>query len=151
MFEILNEQKTSRTIKSLLAFSMFSNVPIDILIVKLPCGLCLVSPSVHGPPALQQDTRSSSYPDPRSHPSIPILHHLPRGGPRCGPRSHDPAVLQGLLVISKPAPLFRRPGFSHMGRSSSRRAPPTQKQQDKGQWAADAEEIWRWRGLKLWT
>nr|XP_040032835.1 tubulin polyglutamylase ttll6 isoform X1 [Gasterosteus aculeatus aculeatus] len=89
--------------------------------------------AVHGPPALQQDTRSSSYPDPRSHPSIPILHHLPRGGPRCGPRSHDPAVLQGLLVISKPAPLFRRPGFSHMGRSSSRRAPPTQQQQDKGQ------------------
>ncbi|XP_037318794.2 tubulin polyglutamylase ttll6 [Pungitius pungitius] len=85
--------------------------------------------AVHGPPALRQDTRSSSYRDPPSRPSIPTLHPIPRG-----PRSHDPAVLQGLLVISTPAPLFRRPGFSHMGRSSCRsRAPPTQRQQGEGQ------------------
>ncbi|KAM8836403.1 tubulin polyglutamylase ttll6 isoform 1-T5 [Spinachia spinachia] len=85
--------------------------------------------AVHVPPALRQDTRSSSYPDPLSRPSIPSLHHVPRGGPW----SRDPAVLQGLLVISTPAPLFRRPGFSHMGRSSFRRAPLTQQQQGKGQ------------------
>ncbi|XP_068592901.1 tubulin polyglutamylase ttll6 [Cebidichthys violaceus] len=79
--------------------------------------------------AVQQDgTRSSSW----SRPSIPVLNHVPRGGLRCAYLPHDPAALQGLLVISTPAPLVRRPGLSHMVRNLSRRAPP-QQQPGKGQ------------------
>ncbi|KAK9530018.1 hypothetical protein VZT92_011556 [Zoarces viviparus] len=75
-----------------------------------------------------QDTRSSSW----SRPSIPVLNHVPRGRLRCAYMPHDLLSLQGLLVISTPAPLVRRPGLSHMVRNSSRRAPP-QQQPGKGQ------------------
>ncbi|XP_037611797.1 tubulin polyglutamylase ttll6 isoform X1 [Sebastes umbrosus] len=85
--------------------------------------------------AVKQDTGSSSYTDGRSRPSIPVInHHVPRGGdPRCAYKSHDPAALQSLLVISARAPLVRRPGFSHIGHHSSRRAPQQQQQHGKGQ------------------
>uniref|UniRef100_A0A8P4K8B2 Tubulin tyrosine ligase-like family, member 6 n=1 Tax=Dicentrarchus labrax TaxID=13489 RepID=A0A8P4K8B2_DICLA len=89
-----------------------------------------VPPSVGGSLAVRQDSRSSSYPDTRSRPSIPIINHVPKGGLRCSAyMSHDPAALQSLLVISTRAPLVRRPGFSHIVRNSSRRAP----QHGKGQ------------------
>uniref|UniRef100_A0A4W6DZ26 Tubulin tyrosine ligase-like family, member 6 n=2 Tax=Lates calcarifer TaxID=8187 RepID=A0A4W6DZ26_LATCA len=78
---------------------------------------------------VRQDSRSSSYTDARSRPSIPIINHVPKGGLRCAYMSHDPAALQSLLVISTRAPLVRRPGFSHIVRNSSRRAP----QHSKGQ------------------
>nr|XP_046233164.1 tubulin polyglutamylase ttll6 isoform X2 [Scatophagus argus] len=72
----------------------------------------------------------SSYTDTRSRPSIPNINHVPHGGLRCRAyTSHDPAALQSLLVISTRAPLVRRPGFSHMVRNPSRRAP----QHGKGQ------------------
>ncbi|XP_044036050.1 tubulin polyglutamylase ttll6 [Siniperca chuatsi] len=87
------------------------------------------SSSVGGSLAVRQDGRSSSYTDTRSRPSIPIVNHVPKGGLRCAYMSHDPAVLQSLLVISTRAPLVRRPGFSHMVRNSSHRAP----QHGKGQ------------------
>ncbi|XP_054454377.1 tubulin polyglutamylase ttll6 isoform X2 [Anoplopoma fimbria] len=80
---------------------------------------------VGGPLALRQDTRSSSY---TSRPSIPIINHVNRGGLRCAYLSRDPAALQSLLVISTRAPLVRRPGFTHIIRNSSRRAPPHQQQ-----------------------
>ncbi|KAM8729330.1 tubulin polyglutamylase ttll6 isoform 2-T4 [Acanthopagrus schlegelii] len=74
--------------------------------------------------ALRQDTRSSSYTDTRSRPSIPVINHVPKAGLRCsGYASRDPSALQSLLVVSTRAPLVRRPGFSHVVRKSSRRAP----------------------------
>ncbi|KAE8283908.1 Tubulin polyglutamylase ttll6 [Larimichthys crocea] len=82
-------------------------------------------------PAVRQDTTSSSYySDARARPSIPIINHVPHRGLRCSaymPR--DPEALQSLLVISTRAPMVRRPGFSHIVRNSSRRAP----QHGKGQ------------------
>ncbi|XP_023262611.1 tubulin polyglutamylase TTLL6 [Seriola lalandi dorsalis] len=84
---------------------------------------------VSGSPAVREDSRSSSYTDTRSRPSIPIVNHVPKRGLRCAYMSHDPAALQSLLVISTRAPLVRRPGFSHIVRNSSRRAP----QHSKGQ------------------
>ncbi|XP_040885483.1 tubulin polyglutamylase ttll6 [Toxotes jaculatrix] len=86
-------------------------------------------PSVSSSLALRQDSRSSSYTDTRSRPSIPIINHVPKRGVRCAYMSHDPAALQSLLIISTRAPLVRRPGFSHIVQNSSRRAP----QQSKGQ------------------
>ncbi|XP_039990544.1 tubulin polyglutamylase ttll6 isoform X2 [Xiphias gladius] len=78
---------------------------------------------VSGSLAIRQDSRGSSYSDTRSRPSIPIINHVPERGLRCAYTSHDPAALQSLLIISTRAPLVRRPGFSHIVRSSSRRAP----------------------------
>ncbi|XP_049420353.1 tubulin polyglutamylase ttll6 isoform X1 [Epinephelus fuscoguttatus] len=85
---------------------------------------------VGGSLALRQDTRSSSYTDTRPRPSIPIIHHVPKGGPRCAYASHDPAALQSLLVVATCPPQVRRPGFSHIVHNSSRRAP---QQHGKGQ------------------
>ncbi|KAM9336959.1 tubulin polyglutamylase ttll6 [Symphorus nematophorus] len=91
----------------------------------------LIHWTVSGSLALRQDTRSSSSTDARCRPSIPVINHVPHGGPRCAALvSHDPAALQSLLVISTRAPLVRRPAFSHIVRSSSRRAP---QQHGKGQ------------------
>ncbi|XP_073346249.1 tubulin polyglutamylase ttll6 [Pagrus major] len=89
--------------------------------VHLPAGSSL---------AVRQDSRSSSYTDTRSRPSIPVINHVPKAGLRCRAyTSHDPVALQSLLVVSTRAPLVRRPGFSHIARNSSRRAP----QHGKGQ------------------
>ncbi|TDG97738.1 hypothetical protein EPR50_G00211180 [Perca flavescens] len=85
---------------------------------------------VGGPLSVKQDARSSLYTDARSRPSIPIINPVPKRGLCCSYMSHDPAALQSLLVISTRAPLVRRPGFSHMGRNASRRAP---QQHGKGQ------------------
>ncbi|TNN51612.1 Tubulin polyglutamylase ttll6 [Liparis tanakae] len=83
------------------------------------------------------DPRSLNPPEPKSHvaqrthwpgvqqdgPARPgVLNPMPRGGLRCACWPHDPAALEGLLVISTPAPLVRRTGFSHIVRNSSRRA-----------------------------
>ncbi|XP_026206557.1 tubulin polyglutamylase ttll6 [Anabas testudineus] len=84
---------------------------------------------VSGSLVVRQDSRTSSYTDTRSRPSIPIMHHGPKGSLRCAYMSHDPAQLQSLLVISTRAPLVRRPGFSQLVHNSSRRPP----QHGKGQ------------------
>ncbi|XP_038591113.1 tubulin polyglutamylase ttll6 isoform X1 [Micropterus salmoides] len=76
---------------------------------------------------IRQDGRSCT--DTRSRPGIPTINQVPKGGLRCAYMSNDPAVLQSLLVISTRAPLVRRPGFFHMVRNTSRRAP----QHGKGQ------------------
>ncbi|KAM7381191.1 hypothetical protein PAMA_012168 [Pampus argenteus] len=78
---------------------------------------------VSGSLAVRQDSRSSSYADTRSRPSIPVINHVPNRGLRCAYMSRDPAALQSLFVSSTRAPLVRRPGFSHTVRNSSRRAP----------------------------
>ncbi|TKS89469.1 Tubulin polyglutamylase ttll6 [Collichthys lucidus] len=83
-------------------------------------------------PAIRQDTTSSSYySDPaRARPSIPVINHVPHRGLRCSAYTpRDPEALQSLFVISTRAPMVRRPGFSHIVRNSSRRAP----QHGKGQ------------------
>ncbi|XP_026171503.1 tubulin polyglutamylase ttll6 isoform X2 [Mastacembelus armatus] len=85
--------------------------------------------SVSGSVAARQDSRGSSYTDTRPRPGIPTMTQVPKGGLRYTYTSHDPTALQSLLVISTRAPLVQRPGFSHMVRSSSRRAP----QHSKGQ------------------
>lgn len=101
--------------------------------------LSSVCSSAGGSLALRHDTRSSSYTDTRSRPSIPVINHNPKAGLRCsGYASHDPSALQSLLVVSTRAPLVRRPGFSHIVRNSSRRAP----QHGKGQWGADKRGTW---------
>lgn len=95
------------------------------------------------------DPRSLNPPEPKSHvaqrnhwpgvrqdgPARPsVLNPVPRGGLRCACWPHDPAALEGLLVISTPAPLVRRTGFSHIVRNSSPRAPRAPQQQPgKGQ------------------
>uniref|UniRef100_A0A3Q3EZ03 Tubulin tyrosine ligase-like family, member 6 n=1 Tax=Labrus bergylta TaxID=56723 RepID=A0A3Q3EZ03_9LABR len=88
-------------------------------------------PAAGGPLSVRQDAMSSSCTtDARSRPGIPLINNIPRGGLRCSSlASHDPAALQSLLVVSTRAPLVRRPGFSHIVRNSSRRAP----QYGKGQ------------------
>ncbi|KAG8008796.1 hypothetical protein GBF38_010425 [Nibea albiflora] len=90
-----------------------------------------VSSSAGASLAVRQDSKSSSYyNDARSRPSIPVINHVPHRGLRCSAyMSRDPEALQSLLVISTRAPMVRRPGFSHLVRNSSRRAP----QHGKGQ------------------
>ncbi|XP_029954262.1 tubulin polyglutamylase ttll6 isoform X2 [Salarias fasciatus] len=94
--------------------------------------------SVSGCPAARQDIRSSSYADARSRPGVPVLSvPVPGSGPGPGPAPprcaipplQDPSALQSLLVVSSRAPLLRRPGFSHGGRSSSQRVPRLGKEQ----------------------
>ncbi|XP_034715490.1 tubulin polyglutamylase ttll6 isoform X2 [Etheostoma cragini] len=92
------------------------------------------SQRIHRPagvsPAVRQDARSSFPSDGRSRPTMPLINHVPKRSLCCSHMSHDPAALQSLLVISTRAPLVRRPGFSHMVRNASRRAP---QQHGKGQ------------------
>ncbi|XP_067344925.1 tubulin polyglutamylase ttll6 isoform X2 [Channa argus] len=84
---------------------------------------------VSGSPVVRQDSGRSSYTETRSRPIIPITNHGPKGGLHCSYTSHDPAILQSLLVISTFTPLVPRPGFTHVARNSSCRPP----QHDKGQ------------------
>ncbi|XP_072229363.1 LOW QUALITY PROTEIN: tubulin polyglutamylase ttll6 [Leuresthes tenuis] len=76
-----------------------------------------------GSHVVRQDSRSGSYMETRSRPSIPVINHVYKGGPHYAYVPHDPADLQSLLVISTRAPLLRRPGLSHIVRNSPREAP----------------------------
>ncbi|KAA8581229.1 hypothetical protein FQN60_002810 [Etheostoma spectabile] len=87
-------------------------------------------PAGGSPSVVRQEARSRLHADGRSRPSMPVINHVPKRSLCCSHVSRDPAALQSLLVISTRAPLVRRPGFSHMVRNASRRAP---QQHGKGQ------------------
>ncbi|XP_034414653.1 tubulin polyglutamylase ttll6 [Cyclopterus lumpus] len=89
----------------------------------LPDQRSLNPPEPESHVALQRTRRAGVRQDSPARPGIPVLNPVPRGGLRCACWPHDPSALEGLLVISTPAPLVRRTGFSHIVRKSSSRAP----------------------------
>ncbi|CAG5903479.1 unnamed protein product [Menidia menidia] len=87
------------------------------------CSFSLLFPLLSPDSGSHVDIRTGSYTGTRPRPSIPAINPgPPHKAPAPPPR--PPTDLQSLRVVSTRAPLVRRPGFSHVVRSSPRKAPP---------------------------